>query len=150
MQVSAAPYYNNQHSVNGNDQIVWGTYHGSTEWTSARDNAIARWNGLDTIKITPDTASIIETVSFTDYYQRDGYNGNYYYSSWTADEISFNSYYFEDMSSCERNHTALHEMGHALNLADNTLMGSVMKQGTTCLSILGKPDVDDYHDRWGY
>ncbi|MFD2628912.1 matrixin family metalloprotease [Oceanobacillus kapialis] len=113
-----------KHSVD-NGEIRWGTFHGSTQWTSARNTAIARWDAEGVINIAGDTSSTIEDLSFTDYSSKDGVLG-----SWTqfpgADRIRFNNYYFDDMRACERNKTALHEMGHALNLDHNSVAGSVM------------------------
>ncbi len=93
---------------------------GSTQWTSARNTAINRWDAEGIINIAGDTATTIEDLSFTDYSASDGVLG-----SWTqytgADKIMFNNTYFNNMSSCQRNHTALHELGHALNLDHNNV-----------------------------
>lgn len=52
------------------------------------------------------------------------------------------------MSSCERNKTALHELGHALNLDHNNNSGSVMRSGIICQSNLGSYDKKLVNDRW--
>lgn len=121
--VSAHFMGENEHSVD-NGEIRWGTHHGSTKWTTARNNAINDWDNVGVINIAGDTSTTVEDLSFTDYSSSDGVLG-----SWRqyggADRILFNDYYFSDMLPCERNHTALHELGHALNLAHNNVSGSV-------------------------
>lgn len=135
-----------QHSVD-NGEIRWGTYHGSTKWTSARNNAISKWNAGGPIKILGDTVTTIEDLSFTDYSASDGVLG-----SWTqytgADRIRFNNNYFNSMQACERNKTALHELGHALNLGHNSVSGSVMRSGVICQSSLGSHDKKLVNQRW--
>ncbi|GIP64977.1 hypothetical protein J32TS6_35320 [Virgibacillus pantothenticus] len=130
-----------------NGEIRWGTYHGGTQWTSARNTAINRWDAEGIINIAGDTATTIEDLSFTDYSASDGVLG-----SWTqytgADKIMFNNTYFNNMSSCQRNHTALHELGHALNLDHNNVAGSVMRSGRICQSVLGEHDKADLRQRW--
>lgn len=146
---SAHTLYNGEHSVSGSAYIYWGTYRGSTKWTTARNNAISKWNGVGSIIITGDTASVTETLSFTDYRANDGIYG-YWQQLSGADKLAFNDYYFEGFSSCQRNHTALHEVGHALNLEHNSTSGSVMRTGALCMDSLGSHDSSDLIDRWGY
>lgn len=136
----------NRHSVDGSE-IRWGDYHGTTKYTSARDNAISKWDAVGPINIAPDNFTVIEDLSFTDYDADDGYLG-YWQKFNGADKIAFNDYYYEDMSACERNKTALHELGHALNLDHNSLSGSVMQTGKLCISSLSDHDEDDLNDRW--
>lgn len=135
------------HSVDSGE-IRWGTYHGSTQYTSARDNAIAKWDALGLINIAGDTAFTIEDLSFDDYDVDDGYLG-WWHKNTGADEIEFNEVYFNTMSDGEKNKTALHEMGHALNLDHTTNSLSVMRSGIISQSVLYQYDIDDYNDRWG-
>jgi hypothetical protein len=143
---SAHSNYDSSHSVD-NGEIRWGTYHGSTKYTSARNNAISKWDAVGVINIAGDTSTTIEDLSFTDYSANDGVLG-YWRQYSGADKIAFNDYYFQDMSDCERNHTALHELGHALDLEHNSVSGSVMNSGKICRSSLGDHDVEDLEARW--
>jgi len=135
------------HSVDSGE-IRWGTYHGSTQYTSARDNAISEWDALGHINIAGDTVFTIEDLSFDDYNMADGYLG-WWHKNTGADEIEFNEVYFNVMSDGERNKTALHEMGHALNLAHTTNQFSVMREGQISQSVLYQYDINDYNARWG-
>ncbi|WP_047981747.1 matrixin family metalloprotease [Ornithinibacillus contaminans] len=135
-----------KHSVD-NGEIRWGTYHGSTKWTSARNTGITQWDNEGIINIAGDTTSTVEDLSFTDYSASDGVLGSW--QKYTgADRIRFNNNYFNNMSACERNKTALHELGHALNLDHNNVAGSVMKSGYICQNFLGAHDKSDLKERW--
>lgn len=144
--VFAHTFTNSEHSVD-NGEIRWGTYHGTTKYTSARDNAISKWDAEGVINIAGDTAFTIEDLSFTDYNADDGNLGMWLQYS-GADKILFNDFIFTDLDPCEQNKTALHEMGHALNLEHNTLSGSVMQSGILCISSLSAHDISDLNSRW--
>jgi len=145
---SATFYSDPDRTAVDNGEIRWGTFHGSTKWTSARNNAIARWDEEGIINIAGDTTSTIEDLSFSDYRTADGYSGFYHHYTTTADAVLFNDYYLEQYDSCNRNHTALHEIGHSLNLAHTSTAGSVMRSGKYCQNSLGTYDKSELRRRW--
>lgn len=105
---------NTEHSVDGST-IRWETYHGTTKYTSARDNAISKWDAVGPINIVGDTIFTIEDLSFADYDMDDG-NLGYWQQYSGADKIGLNDFAFKNLSPCEKDKTTLHELGHALNL----------------------------------
>lgn len=146
--VSATFYSDPNKTAVDNREIRWGTFHGSTKWTSARNTAIARWDEEGIINIAGDTASTIEDLSFSDYRTADGFSGFYRYYPSATDAILFNDYYLEKYDTCYRNHTAIHEIGHSLNFAHTTTAGSALRSGKYCQSTLGSYDKSELRRRW--
>lgn len=146
--VSATFFSDPNRTAVDNGEIRWGTFHGTTKWTTARNLSISVWNAEGVIKIAGDTASTAEDLSFTDYRLDDGYSGLYRHHLTTPDVIFYNDFAFEKYEACQRNHTTLHEMGHALNFAHTTTIGSVMREGRICQNYLGSYDKSELRRRW--
>ena len=136
-------------SVDGKE-IRWGTAKGTTGWTSIRNHSINVWNALGVINIAGDTNLTVEDLSFKDVDRPDaGWSGR-----WTpqsgADLLEYNDFFLWDFIPHQREHTALHEMGHVLRLDHHDLAGNVLRSGVWSYDKLGAHDKEDYHASWGF
>ncbi|MFT9486260.1 MAG: hypothetical protein ACH0QD_02615 [Tepidibacillus sp.] len=136
-------------SVDGSE-IRWGDAKGTTGWTVTRDHSITKWNDMGIINIAPDSAWVIEDLSFTDVNRDDvTWSGQYSWWSNDSDLIKYNDYYFYDFSPEQRKHTALHELGHTLGIDHHDLVDNVMRSGFHSYTELGTHDKEDYNSLWG-
>ena len=116
-------------------------------------HAISAWNaeprGVD---ILPDSWLTWKDLEIFDQYSSDTWSGMFTWQPTLADNIKFNTRYFDQGSwtlSYEKK-TALHELGHALDFDHNSLAWpeSIMRQGMQAQTYLGTHDKNDYADRW--
>lgn len=134
-------------SVEGGD-IHWQS---STIFTTARNHAVAQWDGLGSVNIAPDTIWTAAETKFIDFNQsdttvvglytdRDCGNGD--------DRIRLNRFWMDRLSDAQRRNVALHELGHALGLG-HSFSGNVMNPFVTSQTTLGTHDIEDYWALWG-
>ncbi|MEK4244563.1 matrixin family metalloprotease [Psychrobacillus sp. FSL K6-2684] len=148
LPASASAHFLGYSSVDGGE-IRWGTYHGTTKWTTQRNAAISTWNTLSPINILGDTATTVEDVSFKDANRSDVTWAGLYSTYTGADLIQVNNYYLDNYSNAQRQNTFTHELGHALGL-DHSYSTEIMHKSVTSKTTLGSHDKEDYHTLWGY
>lgn len=97
-------------------EIRWG---GSNWYSSNRSSSISSWNGLGIINIAADTSSTYEDLHFSDVYRSDLiWAGLHTYWGAATDTIEMNNFYLDQYSSVITTTIFVHELGHALGLAD--------------------------------
>lgn len=123
-------------------------YGGSTQYTTAQSHSFNTWNALGKVNIAPDTIWTYEDLTYSDYYDSNTDTSGYYdFNPYGSDDIKFNKYWFDQFTTDEQKHTALHELGHALGLAHSDYP-NVMVLGRYSLTQLGSHDIEDYN--WLY
>ena len=128
-------------------EIRWG---GHTTYSTPWNKAIATWNALGKINITPDTIYTYEDLRVKGVDRSwVTWTGRYIYSIGT-DTIQLNRYYLDSDRSGEQQNTATHELGHSLGLDDHEIYGNIMYYAQTSQTALGSQDIDDYGYLWGY
>lgn len=125
-------------------EIRWG---GSTKYSSQWSTAITNWDGLGKVNIAPDNASTYQDLTVKDVSKSNvDWVGLYDYDSIGSDEITFNQYYLDGsgVSDDEKVSAIMHELGHALGLADHIHEGNIMYKYWTDLTAFGEQDMLDY------
>jgi len=117
---------------------------GDTEYTSSVNGAVSLWEGYKSGIIRPDSASVIQDVYVSDYYEVSSTMG----VTNSGGTIKFNTYKFDDMTTNQRLKTATHEFGHALGLDHTTGSTDVMKQGKFEITSLSSTDESSYDDAY--
>ncbi len=131
-------------SVTGSD-IRWG---GSTTYSSQWNSAVSTWNGQDPIDILPDKWWTFVDVVLSDVDDSSvSWAGLYTHNSTLDDTIKLNIDVLENNTSAEVQHTATHELGHALGLAHSTA-DNVMYYQQSSQTALGTHDISDYDYLW--
>ena len=148
LPAAASAHFLGYDSVDGKE-IRWGTYHGTTKWTTARGAAISTWNGINPINILGDSSTTVEDLSFVDANRSDVTWAGLYSNISGADKIQLNNYYLNGYTTAKRQNVFTHELGHALGLA-HSYSDQIMYAYVTSKTSLGSHDTSDYHSLWGY
>ncbi|MFA6866997.1 MAG: matrixin family metalloprotease [Clostridia bacterium] len=118
-------------------------YDYSTKYSSTLGASINVWNAHKSGVIRPDSWKIIQDVFVSDYDDSSSDAAVAYCSS--GGKIKLNDHYYVSMSAGERQKTMMHELGHALGLDENnSVTGSIMKQGIRSQTTLIQDDKDGY------
>lgn len=121
-------------------------YGGSSKYSSYFSNGVGTWNNYKSGVIRKDTASTIQDVTMSDYYEVSSTNA--YCSS--GGTIKFNDYRMGSLSSTRKQNVATHEIGHALGL-DHNLSTDVMYKydsTNTSLSFNDKASYDSAYKKY--
>lgn len=89
---------------------------GSSAYLTNFTSAVTVWNNYKSGVIRKDSATVIEDVKISDYYEVSSTAG----VTSSAGTIRFNTYQMGGYTSTKRKNVAMHEIGHALGLAHNT------------------------------
>lgn len=139
---AATHYVLGKSSVDGT-VIAWG---GTTTYSSQCASAMATWNALGKISITPDTVWTIEDLTFIDVNSTSSWYA--WYGLWNqrlgSDALYLNksSTYMGSLTSAKQQSVCTHELGHSLGLA-HSIINNVMYKYSWDTS-LGKQDKSDY------
>lgn len=112
---------------------------GTSEYLSYFESGVDTWNAYKPGVIRKDSWSTIEDVAISDYYEKNAVSG---YTEMTG-KICFNKYCMSRYSSAEKQHTCMHELGHALGLAHNQF-GDIMYAELTYHTTLSGNDKASY------
>ncbi len=129
-------------------------YEDTTAYDFAMDWSNATWDSHNTIDIFHDNWSTVTDVEWGDFSSNSDTNADYIEScGWGASDIRFNTVNVEPRIQANEHDIvrkwALHEMGHAMDLAHNDITGDVMKQGAFTVTGVTPHSHCDFHTRWG-
>ncbi|KAB2947523.1 MAG: matrixin family metalloprotease [Candidatus Methanoperedens sp.] len=103
------------------------------------------WNALGKVNIAPDTIWTYEDLTYSDYYNpSSGFPAYYDPNDYDGDDLMFNQYLMNGLTSDEKKKVAIHELGHALGL-EHSYIPNVMVQGQYSYTQLGSHDIEDYN-----
>lgn len=137
-QVSAAPIVKllGWDLVDSGKHLDWD---GSTAYQTQFNSAVTTWNNYKSGIIRPDSASVIEDVAISDFYEVSTTAG----VTNSGGTIKFNTYHMDDYSTTQRQNVATHELGHALGLDHNT-SSDVMYAYVSTITSLSANDKASY------
>ncbi|WP_040400263.1 matrixin family metalloprotease [Heyndrickxia acidiproducens] len=100
---------------------------GGTKYQSYFNSGVSVWNGYKKGVIRKDTATRVQDVKISDYTVKSSTAG----VTSSAGTIKFNKYTMDKLSGTKKKNVAIHELGHALGLAHNTLKDVMYKYVST-------------------
>ncbi|MFC8732945.1 snapalysin family zinc-dependent metalloprotease [Luteimicrobium sp. NPDC057192] len=150
---TAAPSY--AAHVNGYDSVDGGEvrYENETVYDGTLRWALDAWNAVGSVDFKPDGALTNADLQVQDRYEDGADWDGLYKNDAGADEIYFNSAYFDGYTYDQRKAVATHELGHALGLADHTSTSwhAIMYDHATATGYTTPQahDKSDYASLWG-
>lgn len=122
--------------VDSGGHLDWG---GDSSFMDYIEKGANKWNNYKAGIIRKDTASTIEDVTVSDYYEKSDTIG----VTSNRGTIRFNTYQMDERTYNEKLNVAIHELGHALGLGHNW-EGDVMYRYGTNLVTLSNNDKHSY------
>ena len=114
-----------------------------TEWSAA----VNMWNGSTSGAVSIFESSTNKTLDVYDVNLDDVSWFGEWDSAPNPDEMHFNIFRLASTSSAKKQHTVIHELGHALKL-DHSILGNMMYPYITEQVTLGVRDLFDYEYLW--
>jgi hypothetical protein len=153
--VDYTPWATDRHYLTSYDnsvdsgEIRWG-WETAAMYETSLWASIATWNTLGSINIATDTDLTVQDLDLyaEDYGKTDWY-GQFVPLLFLADNMAFNVYYLQYLTSTQVQSVITHEFGHALGL-DHSYMGNIMYDyfSTVWQTVLGYQDLIDYDYLW--
>jgi hypothetical protein len=134
----------------GTTAVVGGqlTYLASTTYPTQLANSINTWNSVASTTVSvlaattsPENLYIVSTPN------SDAAEDGDYDNTTSIPTITLNSYFLDNDSTSQIQHTITHELGHALGL-NHSFTGNIMYFNQTSQTVLGAQDLSDYHCLW--
>ncbi|MFC0475565.1 matrixin family metalloprotease [Robertmurraya beringensis] len=126
--------------VDSGKHLDWG---GSSKYSTNLSSGATVWNNYKSGVIRPDTASTLQDVTISDYYEVSSTAG----VTSSGGTLKFNDYKMSGYDSTKKKNVAMHELGHALGLAHN-LSGDVMYAYVSTVVTLSFNDKASYDEAY--